>query len=434
MAGSENRLNCLLLSPFIPYPPVDGGRIRIYNILKRLSERCAVDILALAEPTGVSKQAEEGLHRQGFDVEVVYHQMPRWAAIFRALAGGRSYYATRFASAEYAMRLERRLESKRYDFVQCEYSYMAQYRRSPQGPPWVLDEHNVEFRVNRTLARTQRGVGGLFYRLYASREEPLRRAEEIKACSRMDHVLTVSEIDKSFLLDELPDLRVTVVPNAVDLDYFTPSNTERRAGKGGVFIGKMDYRPNVDAVEWFCREIMPLVRRSAPDFTFTIAGSNPTRSVESLGRTPGVRVVGDVADPRPYLEAAKVVLVPLRAGSGTRLKILEALAMEKAVVCTSIGCEGLEVRDDHHLLVSDDPDAFAASALRLLSSPGERSRLGREGRRLMEERYGWAAAVAPLEALCARKFMDQRGQAPPEKQTVGAGLAKEAKLGKRATA
>lgn len=398
-------MRCLLLSPFVPFPPEDGGRIRIYELLKGLSRRNTVDVLTLSDATPESNVAVEQLRREGFEVEAVPHGPRTSAALVRSLRAGRSLYGTRFASAAFAEALGMRLAAHDYDVVQCELAYTAQYApagRSRARPRWVLDAHNVEFRLNETLAQSMRGLNGLTYRVYAQRERRLRRAEELESCLRVDRVVTVSNVDRDVLRRELPDLDAEVVPNGVDLERFTPSGrAEQDRAEGAVFIGKMDYRPNVDAVEWFCSEILPLVRRRLPEFTFTICGAPATRSVVALGRLPGVRVAGRVADTRPYLDETAVVVVPLRAGSGTRLKILEALAMARPVVATTLAAEGLEADDGVHLLIADAPYAFAERVVRLVEDVAERRRLGRAGRSLVEQRYGWETAVARLEEVYA---------------------------------
>jgi sugar transferase (PEP-CTERM/EpsH1 system associated) len=390
----------LLLSPYVPFPPEDGGRVRIYQLLKGLAFSHDVELLALMEETDAESAGVGGLRTSGFAVEGVPHRATQIRAAVRAARGRTSLYQARCHSPGFARALEERLSREHYDIVQCEFAYMAQYHRtSARGPRWVLDEHNLEYRLNATLLTTQSGARGIAYRAYARRELELRRHEELSACRLMDHVLTVSEEDRQALRSELPVLEATVVPNGVDLQHYSPSASDDPEQASAVFVGKMDYRPNVDAVRWFCAEVLPRVRAAVPHFVFTIVGPRPTSAVRELARLPGVRVTGRVADTRPYVRDAAVAVVPIRAGSGTRLKILEALAMGRAVVSTTLGCEGLDTVDGAHLVVADSPRDFADQVIRLLRHGGERARLGRAGRRLMEERYGWAAAVTRLGAV-----------------------------------
>ena len=421
------RVNCLVLTPFVPYPAADGGRVRMYHLIRGLSARHRVDVLTLAEPTPESRAAVDGLRSEvrswgggpGGRVESVEHRLSRAGAAWRACVRGDSVYQTLYRSAAYQQALDAMLNATRYDVVQVEFVYMAQYRRSGRRPepPRVLDEHNVEFRINATLAADRdSGAGapalrGVAYNLYARREFAHRRTEELAACRGADHVLTVSEPDRAVLQEALPGLPVTVVPNGVDLAHFRPI-PPAATDTGVVFVGKMDYRPNVRAAVWFCTEILPAIRRERPDCPVTIVGAQPTAAVRALERLPGVTVTGAVPDTRPYVSRAAVTVVPIRAGSGTRLKILEALALGRAVVSTTAGCEGLNVVDGEQLLVADEPDLFARHVVRLLGDVAERERLGAAGRRLVEARYGWDAAVATVERVYAA--VTRTSASPPE--------------------
>jgi sugar transferase (PEP-CTERM/EpsH1 system associated) len=393
-------MRCLILSPFLPAPATDGGRLRVRELAAGLAARHEVHLLALTAATP-APDALADLTGRGLRVHAVPYDGNRARAAVRAVARGRSLYGTLFGSGALTAKLRRLLAEHTFDVVQCELSYLASHLDGVRVP-WVLDEHNVEYRINERIERSGSGLRGLVYRGYNRREQALRRREELAACRAASHVLAVSGTDRDQLRADLPGLEVSVVPNGVDLDYYRPAPTGEQEEAGAVFVGKMDYRPNVDAVVWFCDEILPRVRESVPGFTFTIVGGRPTRAVSALGERPGVRVTGRVPDTRPYLRAAAVVVTPLRAGSGTRLKILEAMAMGRAVVSTAIGCEGLDVADGRHLLVADDAGGFAKRVVRLAGEPREREQLERAGRELVERRYGWAQAVAALEDVYAR--------------------------------
>jgi polysaccharide biosynthesis protein PslH len=413
-------MRCLILSPFLPAPAVDGGRMRVAELAAGLAEHHEVHLLALTDaatpPGAAAELAARGLH-----VHTVPFRADRARAAARALAEGRSLYGTLFRSAAYQARLERLLGDHAFDVVQCEFSYMAPYVTAAAAAPgarrvpWVLDEHNVEHRLNERLERAGSGLAGLVYRGYAGREQRLRRREELAACRAADHVLAVSDVDRDQLAADLPGLRVTVVPNGVDLDRYRPAGVAGQEAASAVFVGKMDYRPNVDAVVWFCHQVLPGIRERRPDFTFRIVGSSPSRQVTALAALPGVEVTGPVADVRPFLGRATLAVVPLRAGSGTRLKILEAMAAGRAVVSTTVGCEGLRVVDGRHLLVADRPDQLAAAVLRLLADAELRHRLERSGRELVEQRYTWRSAVATLDEMYGELL-----GAPPAASTEGA--------------
>jgi sugar transferase (PEP-CTERM/EpsH1 system associated) len=403
----------LMLSPFAPYPPEDGGRQRIFEIARRLALRHDVRLLTLAGEHDAAHVA--ALRACGISVTGIPHRVSAAVRLARAVRDGSSVYAARYRSPGLARSVRYELATGRWDVVQCEFAYMAQYRPGSQehGLAWVLDQHNVEHRLNAALMATAQGPRGRAYRLYARREHAKRRQEEIAACGRVDAVLAVSEHDAEVLRGLAPCSRVEVVPNGVDLERVRPAALAERA-PGAVFVGKMDYRPNVDGVRWFCRLVLPRVRERLRGFSFTIVGADPVPSVRALERLDGVTVTGRVADPLPYLRKSTAAVVPLRAGSGTRLKILEALAAGCPVVSTTIGAEGLAVRDGTHLLLADDPEAFAGGVLSLALSEPLRRSLADAGRRLVESRYGWDSAVASLEDVYERLVR----QAPDSKPAV----------------
>src|SRR5205814_3692637 len=188
-----------------------------------------------------------------------------------------------------------------------------------------------------------------------------------------------------------PRTATLVVPNGVDVDTFRPT-TEARDPNSIVFVGVMHYRPNVDAALYFAREILPHLLRKRPDLTFTIVGGGPPDELCRLA-SRNVVITHRVPDTRPYVARASAGVIPLRMGSGTRLKVLEGLAMGCPLVSTSVGCEGIEIQDDDHLLVADDPVEFARSVLRVLDDQVLASRLGRNGRALVEARYSWPSVL-----------------------------------------
>lgn len=270
----------------------------------------------------------------------------------------------------------------------------------PEGVPIVIDQHNIEHEV---LWRTfQRGKPGV-RKLYNGIEALLLRPVEIKRCRAADMVLVTSERDRIEMARLIPGQRLAVVPNGVDTREFSPDERATPAAGRLLMTGTLNYFPNVDGADFFAHQCLPIVRETNPNVTFRIAGKDPLAQVQALGSLPGVTVVGPVPRMQDELAQATVVLAPLRIGGGTRLKILEALAMGKAVVSTSLGAEGLRVEHGRHLLIADDPASFARAVSDLLSDEALRTSLGRAGRALVERRYDWEAigeslltAIAPL--------------------------------------
>jgi polysaccharide biosynthesis protein PslH len=244
------------------------------------------------------------------------------------------------------------------------------------------------------LERSWRQSSSPLRRLYNRLEAAKLKRDELAACRRASAVLTTSDVDRATLAPEVAGVPIRVVPNGVDTSYFMPT------GPGGagepvdpacvLFTGAIDYHPNTDGVRYFHAEILPRIHTAAPEAVFTVVGKDPPAHIRALGG-PRVVVTGAVPDVRPWMRRGAVAVVPLRVGGGTRLKILEAMASGRAVVSTTIGCEGIEVTPGENILVADTPADFADAVVRCLRDPGLRARLGRRGRALVERRYRWEA-------------------------------------------
>jgi glycosyltransferase involved in cell wall biosynthesis len=223
-------------------------------------------------------------------------------------------------------------------------------------------------------------------------------AWEKKALRYFDGILTTSEPDCAWTTHHAPAARVQLVPNGVDVDYFQAVRTPKKP-LSLVFTGLMSYPPNVDAVMWFCDDIFPLLQRRLPNLRFTIVGSNPHPKVQALAHREGVMVTGQVPDIRPYLADASIFVVPLRSGGGTRLKILQAMAMECPVVSTTVGAEGLEISPGHNILLADDTEQFVQHVCTLLHSQAMADCLAKAGSQLVKEKYDWRVCLSGIEQL-----------------------------------
>jgi polysaccharide biosynthesis protein PslH len=261
--------------------------------------------------------------------------------------------------------------------------------------PSVLFTHNVEAEIWRRHADTARSP--LRKALLSAQWRRTVRLER-DAVRRFDLVLAVSDTDRRTLLQAYGPLRqpVHVVPTGVDTQYFADVAGPVRP-RHMVFTGSMDWLPNEDALLYFVRDVLPLIRREEPEATVAIVGRAPTPAVVKLGSEYGVEVTGRVDDVRPHMAAGAVYIVPLRIGGGTRLKIFEAMAMGKPVVSTTIGAEGLPVEPGADVVIADSPGMFADAVVRLFRSQEERTRIGEAGRRLVAEQYDWSAVFIHLE-------------------------------------
>ena len=271
-----------------------------------------------------------------------------------------------------------------YDAVLFESALIACYR-TPTAAKRIIDQHNIEYDL---LWRTFQKETSWVRKWYNWVESRLLRSAEIDLCRKADIVLTTSERDSLLLKEVLPQNSIEVVPNGVDIEIFHGGFSEDVSCQV-IFTGAMNYYPNIEAVLSFAKQCWPLIKAEMPGVTWKIVGREPPPQVRELEKLPGITVTGTVTDVRPYLAASAVAIAPLRIGGGTRLKILEAFAMSKAVVSTSIGCEGLAAISGKHLLIADRPDEFAQAVIKLLKSPETRVALGSASRMLVEEEYSW---------------------------------------------
>jgi sugar transferase (PEP-CTERM/EpsH1 system associated) len=394
IAASDERLRVLVMSPFFPYPPVFGFLVRTFNLTRMLARRHDVTVLTYIRSDQQRHVPEAG---QELNLEVVNHD-PRVGLAKRVSQLGTLFSARPFdvyvvASKQMQSAIDRICAQETFDLIQVESCTMAQFR-FPEGIPIVVDEHNIESELRRRLMTGERSA---IRRLYSRLE--LRRfcAFEHDVWRRADGCVLTSEREVDQVARAAPQVRISVVPNGVDLERFAPSDAPVDANVV-VFNGTFDYRPNVDGAEFLVDQVWPRVLDRRPGLRLQLVGRMPESARGRLTRA-GVEILGEVDHVQPYLERAAVVAVPIRMGGGTRLKVVEALAMGKAIVSTSIGCEGIAVRNDVHLTISDDPDEFATRILELLEDPTRREQLGLAGRALIEARYSWDAACEGLDAL-----------------------------------
>jgi sugar transferase (PEP-CTERM/EpsH1 system associated) len=376
-----------LLVVSIPLPrPQSGASARNYYLLKALARQHSVSLLAFH---GVDEGEDDDLrlletYTQTITLVPWKESAKRRQQMIHVLRG-RSYWLNRFIMPAMQEALDEMLARERYDAVLFENALLAGYR-VPAGLKVIIDQHNLEYEIlQRTAQQEQRSLR----KWYSGREYHLVRHGELERCRKADLVLVTSKREQMILKQALPQNVVEVVPNGVDVDDFTRDKTALEQPHQIIFTGTMDYYPNTQAVLFFAQQCWPLIRAQIPDAAWHIIGRNPPVEVRRLPQLPGVTVTGWVPDMRPHLASAAVAIAPLQIGGGTRLKILEALALERAVVSTSQGCEGLEVEPGKHLLVADQPEAFAEAVISLLRRPEQRRNLGQAGRALVEATYSW---------------------------------------------
>ena len=391
-------LRILIVTPSIPYPPNWGFGIRVFQIVRQLSQRHSVSVLCYADEGDDDKVA--ALAEVCHSVHTVTSPLPdsrsKRTAQLLSLLRRSSFQTASVRTSAMQLRATELVSSEKFDLVQFESSQMS-WLELPSGLPSIVDEHNIEYELLQRMYQTERSP---FRKLYNWGEFRKFRREERASWHRADGCAVTSDREGAILAGFEPHQLIHVAPNGVDITYFT-GDDKAVDDNSIVFTGLLSYRPNIDAVTFFTKQVLPLIVRRRPNVVFSIVGLGAPSEVTRLAG-PNVRFVGEVPDVRPAVRSAGAFVVPLQMGSGTRLKILEGLSMGKGMVSTTLGCEGIAVRDGQHLLVADDPVAFAEAVLSLLDDRQLAARLGREGRALVEQSYSWLSIVDGLERFHER--------------------------------
>ena len=402
-------MKVLFLTPQVPYPPQQGAALRNWGLISGLAERHEVAVLSFLSP-GQSAELATRL-QAACRTETVVLTTRTFRDRLRSLFTTRQPdMALRLASGTYAHRLAEWLARERFDVVHVGGIEMAPYldviEAARPRPLMVFDNLNCEYLLQKRAFLTDLGAPGRWPgAAYSFVQWRRLHRYEAEVCRLADHVLAVSDADAVALQALVPGLGVTVVPNGVDTRAYrsqSPKSKIRGSGSDLVFTGTMDFRPNVDAVLWFARKVLPRVRAQAPGAHLFVVGQRPHRRLDGLRSDPAVTLTGWVEDVRPYIAQAAVYVAPLRIGGGTRLKLLEAMAMGKAVVATRLGAEGYPVTDARELLLADTPADFTAAVVTLLRSPERRAELGQTARAFVERLYDWRVIVPRVETVYRR--------------------------------
>jgi len=393
----------LFLTPQAPYPPHKGTTMRNYNLIAGLAERHTIDLLTFGDAT-ITAPPLSALCRRVRTLPAPARSMARRA--LTTLASPWPDMALRLWSPAFAGSLEEWLRDDEYEVIQVEGIEMARYgllaRRPGLRARLVFDDHNAEWLLQKRTYDAERQLNGwnlgAVYSLIQTWK--LRRFERA-ACRAADRVVAVSDADAAAIHQLDPALLLTVVTNGVDTAHYTPGAVEPLYFDftALVFTGTMDFRPNVDAVLWFAERVLPRVRVAMPEARLVVVGQRPHARLDALRGRGDVLITGAVADVRPYIAGASVYVAPLRMGGGTRLKVLEAMAMGVPIVSTSMGVDGFEVQNGREVVIADEPDRFAAEVVKLAGDSRQRQALHDHGRRFVEASYDWRVIVPRLEQV-----------------------------------
>ncbi len=394
-------MRIIAITPELPYPPDQGGRIRMYNILTRLAKKHEVHLISLTSEQ-ISLEYKTFLDNLFASVSCYNSNRSVYSlayCLFLSLFWQRPYKLYKSTPPGFKSFLRSKIQNIAPDILLFDFHYLLDSVPDLKIPKVVV-LHNLDHIL---YARFAAESGFSLKKIHGIIQKPLSMNLEIKLPVIFDHCVTVSKIEDNILRSISSSFNTSVIPNGVDIEFFTPNFKSPPSfcddQSDIVFFGSMDYYPNIDGAIFMIEKIMPHIWKTDPKVSISIVGRNPGRLIRSYSQDARVRIIGGVDDMRPYIINAKVTVVPLRMGGGTRLKALEAAAMGKAIIGTSIGLEGLEFVDRKHILIADTPNEFAEQVIACLNSAILRESLGSQARKFVEENYNWAHLTDKMEDL-----------------------------------
>ena len=445
----------LFLTPQLPHPPRQGTAIRNWGLIKHLAERHTITLLSFVE----AGQSADSTELRAACRKIVTVAAPRRSRAdrLRTLFSPEPDLARRLWSPDFSRALTALLRESQFDFIHIEGLEMAPYlplirdltaasdnvtlseakrltlskrdssqrkKRAAQSdrnqPKIIYDAHNAEHIIqHRAFTTDLRQPRRWPAALYSWLQIPRLEKFEASICQSVDAVLCVSEEDSAALKKITPELKAVVIPNGIDLEEYKIPRTKdqgpttnnqppavSRQPPALVFTGKMDYRPNLDAALWFATEILPRIRSVQPEVQFVVVGQKPPESLRQLNGQNGVIVTGAVEDTRPFIAESAIYVAPLRMGGGTRFKLLEAMALARPIVSTTVGAEGFAVRSGQELLLADSPENFAKAVLELLNDSARAAAIGQAGHAFAQAHYDWSVIIPRLEAVYEKVLRD----------------------------
>jgi glycosyltransferase involved in cell wall biosynthesis len=385
-------MKILHVFPGVPAPPTSGGNLRVFHILKHLSQHHDVTVAGFYGGGDMNYFKESFPQLKG-KMHFVERKPETWRRLRQGLSyvSNHSYWYHQARSKELEQHIQRLLNQHNFDILQVEYATMGLCDYETDAIR-IIDAHNVEydnFRRMSTLKWSK--LRKSFYR----REYEKCFREEMNAFSQQDALFVTSGRDQSLIAKDMPNLPQFVIPNGVDTSYFQ-SRGIRPDPFSIVFTGVMHYVPNFEGMIYFLDEIFPIIKKKIPQAKVQVVGNAPPARLKAY-QSDDINITGFVDDVRPYIDESSVFVVPLRMGSGTRLKVMEALSMQIPVVSTSIGCEGIEVEDGEHLMIRDKPEQFAEAVIELFANKNLQQKFIDNGHDLVMQKYDWQVIGQSIE-------------------------------------
>ncbi len=398
-------MRILIVGHILPYPPRGGNSLRNFNLIKECSKNHEIHLIGFYREShlrGVSlNEAIKQLEKYCSKVVAIRYPTDKkrfryYYVLLSNLARKEPYSASLYKSDEMTSEIRQALDEYEFDVMEIGEIGLLPYATLSPDLPKVLIHHNIE---SQLLFRRAEALSNPLSRWYMNLQASKTLKLERLASQLVDYHTTVSKPDKEELLQQCGDINVQVVPNGVDTEYFKPTDDAMEDGTL-VFVGGLSWFPNKDGMTFFTRKIWPLIKAKSPQAKIYVVGGNASQSlIEFAEKEEDFILTGFVDDIRPLVTRSAVYVVPLRVGGGTRLKVLDAMAMKKAIVSTSRGCEGVEIEHRTSVMIADQPDQFADRVVELLEDANLRGRLAVEARRIAEQKYDWRKIAPKLESV-----------------------------------
>lgn len=383
-------MNVLFLTPYLPYPPNSGGKIRTLNLIKTISKYHKVSLLSLVQhdETKYISDLEKYCDVNTLPLKIQKHgRVKSFFSIYPYVTMSKYY------SLENQKQIHNFISNNDFDIIQVESLLMSAYVQNISIPK-VFDAHNIESDIlYRTFTTSKFKVKSVLNFVDYLKNIMYEKS----AIKSFNACLSVSEIDRKRLL-AMGAQRVKTLPNCVDLNYFHKIERNDFCPRI-IFTGYMSWFPNVDAIDFFCKKAYPTLKKLIPDIKFDVVGRDPKQTIQKLNEDSDILITGEVPDVRPFISNSDVCIVPLRIGGGTRLKILEYFAMGIPVISTSVGVEGIDAINGEHLIIEDDISKFPNRIIELLNDQEFAKYLAKNGRKLVEEKYSWSQYGENLNQL-----------------------------------
>ena len=404
-------MNILFLSTRSPYPLISGHSLRTYHILKGAAQNHNVTFVTFIQLPEHELKKENLDHLKSFCKAVYPFEIPADLSrvtlakmLFLNLFSSLPFVAQKYDAPMMRQKIREIIQTQHIDLVHVDMLPLAAYINEFENLPKILVNHNVE---SVRLYRWFRAEPNPVKKIYLGIQWLKLRSFEQSAMNKFDGCVVVSELDRELLRKMGVKSRLFVVPNGTNTKFFEPNNG-KVVENSVLWIGHMDVHTNKDAVLYFWKDIYPILKKKYPQVKMTFVGTAPPKEIaDAAQKDPQVKATGFVDDVRPYIDEAAVMVVPIRIGSGTRLKILDAMAMGKAIVSTSVGCEGLNVNDGKDILIADNPEGFSDKTIGILKNPDKRVELEKNAIELAKT-YDWDL-ITQRQEVAYQDVMERKG-------------------------